>query len=528
MERNLTSPQSVAGDGNSQPDTGLSALALAAAFHHVPADAAQLAHELGIGELPSTPSHLVRGAKLLGLKGRSIVRCKPSRLGSIPLPAILQLKDGRFVLFGRRYPNGLYRIIDAATRQASAEDPEEFAKLWTGTVIQIAPRIKSEESQKAFGISWFGPAMWRYRGPLTTVLLASLFVQLCGLITPIFFQIIIDKVLVHKGYATLTMVTLGLLVLGLFQAILQYFRTYVLSHTTSRMDVELGTKLFDHLLRLPLGYFETRATGQTVARVREIENVRNFLTGQGLTAVLDFVFTFVFIAFLFVYSATLACIVVVSIPVYILIAVLVRPLLREQVKDRFNKGALSNQFLVELIVGIQTVKSLAVEPNLRTTWEARLAAYVSASFKGVMLANLGQNAIQYVNKVTTALVLMFGAYAVINGDMSVGALVAFNMMMGQVTAPILRLSQLWQDFQQVKVSVDRLGDIMNFPVEAKAMALSHLPPPRGAIQVKDITFRYRNDAPETLKNVSIDIPAGQVVGIVGPSGSGKSTFTKLI
>ena len=238
----------------------------------------------------------------------------------------------------------------------------------------------------------------------------------------------------------------GWWLIGLFDVTLQYLRTYVLNHTTSRIDVELGARLFDHLLRLPLSFFETRATGQTVARVRELETVRAFLTGQGLSAVIDLVFAVIAIGVMFIYSKTLTLIVLLSIPCYLLIAFLIRPALRKKINERFNRGALSQQFLVESVVGIQTLKAAAVEPMLRNQWEDKLAAYVKTSFDAVMLAALGQNGIQYVSKATTALVLYFGALAVINGELTVGALIAFNMIMGLATAPILRLSQLWQDF----------------------------------------------------------------------------------
>ena len=309
---------------------------------------------------------------------------------------------------------------------------------------------------------------------------------------------------------------------------LQYLRTYVLTHTTSRIDVELGARLFDHLLRLPLSFFETRATGQTVARVRELETIRAFLTGQGLSAVIDLVFAVIAIGVMFLYSKTLTLIVLLSIPCYLLIAFLIRPALREKVNERFNRGALSQQFLVESVVGIQTLKAAAVEPMLRNQWEDKLAAYVKTSFDAVMLAALGQNGIQYVSKATTALVLYFGALAVINGELTVGALIAFNMIMGLATAPLLRLSQLWQDFQQVQISVERLGDILNAPPETRQLAYAALPPARGAIQVSHVDFRYSPDQPEVLKGISLEIPEGQALGIIGPSGSGKSTLTKLI
>jgi ATP-binding cassette, subfamily B, bacterial HlyB/CyaB len=510
------------------PDCGLSALALVSAFHRIACDVPQLTHELGLGVRASTPAEIVRGAKLLGLQARVLRNQGPQRLKTAPLPAIVGLKAGGFGVIGRRNDDGSIRVVEPVKRSVEIETPESLAEKADGTVILVTRRAKPDTEGREFGLNWFRPSIWRYRRPLASVMLASLFVQLCFLITPIFFQIIIDKVLGHKGYSTLYMVVIGLISLGLVQAILSYFRTYLLSHTTSRIDVELGTKVFDHLLRLPLSYFETRPAGLTVARVRELETIRNFLTGQGLTSLIDLLFTVVFLVVLYIYSGTLATIVVLSLPFYVVVATLLRPLLREKIKERFNRSAVSNQFLVESVIGIQTIKALAVEPVLRTYWEERLAAYVRASFEAVLLASVGQNAIQYVNKVTTALVLFLGAKACINGDLTVGALVAFNMIMNQVTAPILRLSQLWQDFQQVKISVDRLGDVLNFPTEARPLAQANLPRATGSIAVKGVTFRYRQNWPEVLKDISIEIPAGQLIGIVGPSGSGKSTFTKLL
>jgi len=510
-------------------DSGLYALAMIAGYFRIAADPQQMSHDLGLGERAADSADIVRAARRMGLKSSLFRRQRPKRLASVPTPAIVGLKDGTFGILAARLADGRIRLVRPVARTQSMETVESLAELWTGEIVLVTRRAGGPGlDPKTFGFRWFLPSIWRYRRPLAQILVASLFIQLFALVTPLFFQIVIDKVLVHKGMSTLIVIVIGLIVIGLFDVTLQYLRTYALSHTASRIDVELGARLFDHLLRLPLAYFETRATGQTVARVRELETIRSFLTGQGLSSAIDLVFTVVFISVLFLYSITLTLIVLCSIPVYLLVASLIRPVLRERIKERFNRGAESQQFLVETIVGVHTVKSSAIEPVLRNEWEEKLAAYVRTSFQAVALSGFGQNAIQYVNKATTALVIFFGAQAVIAGEMTVGALVAFHMIMNQLTAPIIRLSQLWQDFQQIKISVDRLGDILNVPPETRRLAPAALPPAQGAIRIINVSFRYDQVGPEILSDVSLEIPAGQVLGIVGPSGSGKSTLTKLI
>lgn len=518
------------GPPSGQPlDSGLFCLALVAGQYRIPMEPAQVGHDLGLSTRRSEPQDLVRAAKRAGLRARLLEGQSAQSLGSIPLPAILRRADGRFVVALQRLPDGRFRIGDPIARSQSAETLDEVVAKGSGEVVLITRRWGGPgTTPTAFSFRWFVPSLWRYRRPLAHVLIASLFVQLFALATPLLFQVVIDKVLVHKGISTLIVIVTGLVLLAIFDVLLQFLRAYTLNHTTSRIDVELGSRLFDHLLRLPLAYFETRPTGQTVARVRELETIRSFLTGQGLSSVIDLLFAFVFFAVMFMYSATLTLIVLVSLPLYILVAMLVRPVLRDKINERFNAGAASQQFLVESVFGMQTLKASAVEPILRNQWEERLAAYVRSSFEAVIVASVGQNAIQLISKITTAAVLLFGARAVIDNDLTVGGLIAFNMIMGQATQPILRLSQLWQDFQQVQISVNRLGDILNAPAESQRMGVASLPPTKGAIRLEDVTFRYRPDGPEVLQDINLDIPAGKVVGIVGASGSGKSTLTKLM
>jgi len=524
----MNQPTSI--DAEATPvDAGLRALCGIAAFYRIAADPAQLGRELALQGRLANESDIVRAAGMIGLKARDVAGMTSKRLASIPMPAIVRMKNGAFLVLGGRAPSGLYRLVDPISHADQEIPLDRLRDQIGGKALLIARKLGGPGVHPAtFGFRWFLPTIWRYRRPLADVLIASFFVQIFALVTPLFFQVVVDKVLAHKGYSTLFVLVAGMAVIGLFDVVLQYLRTYALSHTTNRIDVELGQRLFAHLLRLPLSYFETRPAGQTVARVRELETIRNFLTGQGLFSTIDLVFAFVFVAVLLAYSWKLTMIVLASVPIYLAIGFAVRPPLRELIKEKFNRGAASQQFLVEAIVGIHTIKAAAVEPIMRAQWEERLAAYVQTSFLATLLGARGQNAVQYMSKLTTAALLLFGAKAVIDGELSVGALVAFNMISAQAVQPILRLSQIWQDFQQVQISIDRLGDILNAPPEPAPLARVALPAPRGAIELRHVTFHYRPNAPNVLKDLSLRILPGEVVGVVGPSGSGKSTLAKLV
>jgi subfamily B ATP-binding cassette protein HlyB/CyaB len=509
-------------------DPGLCCVSAIAAFYRIASDPLRLAHDLALTTKSAEVGDVVHAAKSLGLKAR-IIEADDKRLANLPLPAIVMLRKGGFRVLSGRAQSDSFRVLDPVTRIAEEIAANDLATILEPTVVLIARKLGGAGIDPAtFGFRWFLPSLWRYRKPIGNVLIGSLFIQILALTTPMFFQVVIDKVLTHKGYSTLFVLVGGLAAIGAFDVALQYLRTCTLSHTTNRIDVELGARLFHHLMRLPISYFETRPTGQTVARVRELETVRSFLTGQGLFSALDLVFTFIFIAVLFAYSWKLTLIVVLSIPFYLLIAGVIRPPLRSAINEKFNRGALSQQFLVETMVGAQTIKAAAVEPAMQTRWEERLAAYVTTAFGATMLGAKGQNAIQYVSKLTTALLLLFGAKTVIDGEMTVGSLVAFNMIAGQITQPILRLSQLWQDFQQIQVSVARLGDILNTPMEPTPSARVVLPAPKGHVACKNVNFRYRPGAPLILRDINLEIKAGESIGVVGPSGSGKSTLTKLL
>jgi len=514
-------------DSESRVDTGLLSLILVARYHGLPTDAGQLRHRFVASGDVIGSRDLLRAARYLGLKARE-VSSSFDRLAKTALPAIARHKDGHhFVVADVREDKVLVR--DPLESRPLVLPREIFEEAWSGELILVARRARLTDVNARFGFKWFLPAIAKHRRLFTEVLVASFFLQLFALVTPLFFQVVIDKVLVHKGLTTLGVLAFGLIVVSLFEVVLGGLRTYLFSHTTNRIDVMLGAKLFSHLLALPLAYFEARRVGDSVARVRELENVRNFITGSALTLVIDLLFTVVFLAVMYYYSPLLTAIVLGSIPFYVLLSVFVTPVLRARVNERFNRGAENQAFLVESVSGIETLKAMAVEPQMQHRWEEQLAGYVGASFKASNLGNIANQVAGFINKAVIVLILWVGARAVISGDMSVGQLVAFNMLAARVSGPVLRLVRLWQDFQQASVSVQRLGDILNTPTEPSYnQNRSSLPQLAGRITFDHVTFRYRPDGAEVLRDVNLEIAVGEMVGIVGRSGSGKSTLAKLV
>jgi ATP-binding cassette, subfamily B, bacterial HlyB/CyaB len=506
-------------------ELGIYALLNIARFHGIAADAAQMKHAAAAGDGPFSVNDLLLAARSLGLKARN-VELRSAALTTAPLPAMVIDREGKhFILAKTDGKTAL--ILDAGMAAPAIRPLEEIVARSNGRMLLFASRASLAGEFARFDFSWFIPAVVRYRRLLLEVLGVSLVLQLFGLVSPLMFQVVMDKVLVNRTYSTLNVVCITLLISSIFEVLLTGLRNYVFAHTTNRIDVELGARLFRHLVALPLGYFGARRVGDTVARVRELENIRNFLTGQALTAFIDLAFSIVFIGVMCVYSGWLTLLVVASLPVYAAVSGLMVPAFRVRLDEKFARGADNQSFLVESVSGVETVKAMAVEPQFIRRWETQLAAYVSAGFRVSQLGNIGQQLIQLVGKLVTLGTLFFGARLVIDGRLSVGELVAFNMMSQRVSGPVLRLAQLWQDFQQIGISMQRLGDILNTRTELP-QSRQALPPIKGDIAFENIRFRYRPDGPLIIDGISMRIGAGQVIGIVGRSGSGKSTLTKLL
>lgn len=506
-------------------DRGLAALMMLLRFHGLSVDSAQIRHHFGTGAI-DVPE-MLRFARHLGLKARELVT-DWDRLARTPLPGIAVLRNGGFLLLGKASEDKiLVQAPESTTPKMMTR--AEFEAVWGGRLVLMTRRANLTDLTRRFDVTWFLGAVHKYRRLLGEVLVASFFLQVFALISPLFFQVVIDKVLVHRSTSTLDVLVIGLIAIAFFETVLGILRTYLFSHTTNRIDVELGARLFRHLLALPIAYFQARRVGDSVARVRELENIRNFLTSSALTLVLDMFFTSVFLAVMFFYSPFLTWIVLVSLPFYIAVSAAATPLFRQRLDEKFKRGAENQAFLVECVAGAETLKSMAVEPQMQRRWDEQLAAYVVASFRVLSLSNTSSQAVQLISKLIMAGLLYFGAKLVIEGDLTVGELVAFNILASRVSAPVLRLAQLWQDFHQVRLSIDRLGDILNTPTEPiHNPGRAALPAIRGDVTFEHVTFRYRIDGPEILRNISLNVPAGQLIGVVGPSGSGKSTLGKLV
>ena len=387
---------------------------------------------------------------------------------------------------------------------------------------------KMLNSKIKFGFGWFYKRMLNYKRIVFEVLIASFIMQLFGLVTPLFTQVVLDKVLTHHSISTLRVIAIAFLATIIFELLLSLSRNYIFAHTTTKIDAKLGSELFSHLALLPMTYFENRKVGNIVARVRELDSIRDFIANKSVTVILDLLFSFVFVLMMLLYSVKLTLIAIFFVTIIALIYFFITPILRKRLEDKFQMGAASNSYLVEAVTGMQTVKSLAIEGSMQREWENYLGNYVKSSFNLSNLSNVASGFATCLQKMMTLSILYFGVGEVIKGNLSVGQLIAFQMFAGQFSSPAMRLVSLWNEFQQALLSVDRLGDILNTPTEQitnKPITLNNI---QGDIKFDNVSFKYTPSSNLVLKNINLHITPNKSIGIVGRSGSGKSTITKLI
>lgn len=506
--------------------TALNALQICASFANISLDLNAIKNKFALNESEPSMEELVRIARDNDFKAK----IKPLNLDYLknykpPFIAIKKDSNEYFVILKLDMRNLKAIIYDggADVREISLNELKEIS---TDKVIILAHKTLNKGVK--FGFGWFYKRMLSYKRIVGEVLLASFIMQLFGLVTPLFTQVVLDKVLVHHSISTLNVIAVAFLAVLIFELLLSLSRNYIFAHTTTKIDAKLGSELFTHLLLLPMTYFENRKVGNIVARVKELDSIREFIANKSVSVVLDLLFSVVFVIMMLLYSVKLTLIALAFIGSIALIYFFITPILRKRLEDKFQMGAASNSYLVESITGMQTVKSLAIEGSMKKHWEEYLGNYVKSSFNLTNLSNIASGFASALQKGMTLCILYFGVGLVIQGQLSVGQLIAFQMFAGQFSAPIMRLVGLWNDLQQAILSVDRLGDILNTPTEQTTNKPISLNSPKGDIKFDNVSFKYTPNSNLVLKNLSFEIKSGKSVGIVGRSGSGKSTITKLI
>jgi ATP-binding cassette subfamily B protein len=472
-------------------------------------------------------------AELMGLKA-TLVHLPAGAIERLPTPALIAWQDSFAIIYSIGVKEVIIAIPETGIRRQKTstfldtwgvgkDDPEKGAEFLLLQPTRDTPKRK-------FGISWFLPALRRHSRVLTEVLIASLFVQLFGLANPLITQLIIDKVIIQKSLETLNTLGILLIIVAIFEAIINTLRTNLFVDTTNRIDLSLGSEIIDRLFRLPLRFFEKRPVGELATRINELENIRQFLTGTALTVVLDAVFSIIYIAAMLIYSWLLTVVALATLPLFILLTIVFAPLVRQQLRTKAERNAETQSYLVEVLGGIQTVKAQSIELRSRWQWQERYARYVSAGFNNAITATTASSLRDFLNKLSGLLLLWVGAYLVLQGQLSLGQLIAFRIIAGYTTNPLLRLVQLWQNFQETALSLERLGDIIDAQPEVDEANRNNIPMPAiaGAVRYESVSFRFTNSVAPQLNNINLNLQAGMFVGIVGQSGSGKSTLMKLM
>nr|WP_102571719.1 type I secretion system permease/ATPase [Vibrio splendidus] len=503
---------------------GIDAVVYAGNHFHKKSTKTQLKHALGVNHSNLSDMQIREAADYIGLKSQ-VTKVKSNELDTLPLPVLIEIDNSWKVLTKSADVSSL--LYDPTTQLDQQSELSLSSHLSMYKVMLVADERLSNKEVK-FGLSWFAPSIWRQKSQMRDVFFYAIALQIFALVSPLLFQNVIDKVLVGRSLSSLHVLAMAMLALAIAEPAYSYLRNTVFGHLASQVNAELSGRLYRHLVGLPLTYFKQRQTGQIIARVREMAQIRQFLTGSTLMLVLDLIFVAVFIAVMFHYASTLTWLVIGSLIIYFLLWLIAGPLIRKKVESEYESDADATTFLTEAVTGIETIKTTATEHRFLHQWQRILSQQLKRSFDAQKSGLIAGQSIALIQKLTAALLLWWGVSAVLNGELTPGELVAFNMLAGHVTQPVLRLAQIWQDFQHTLIALKRVGDILDEPKENSKQGLASVPELNGGIEFHNIRFRYHEDAPEVLANLSLEIKPGQFIGITGPSGSGKSTITRLL
>ena len=507
--------------------TGLMCFDVIAKINQTDVDIRKILKEYAVGDEELPKEELIRIIKSSDFKAK-IKNILPEDIESkYPLPAIIIQNDGAYSCLLRiNSKDKKVLVFNPTEKQPKELTFDELTQLCNNEFIILSHKIFN--SQIKFGFEWFFAEIMTYKQVILEVLLGSFIVQLFGLVTPLFTQVILDKVIVHRTLTTLDVLAFGFIAVMIFEVILNVSRKYIFVHTASKIDAKLGAKLFKHLFALPFTYFENRKVGNIIARVRELDQIRDFITNKSVSVIIDLFFSVVFVVMMLLYSVKLTLIVLGFVSLIAILYLLVTPELRARLEKKFQMGAQSNSYLVESVTGIQTVKSLAIEGSMQKKWEDYLGNYVKSGFQLSNMGNISGAISGMFQKAMTIAILYIGVKLVIENKLTIGQLIAFQMFANQFTAPILRLVNLWNELQQALLGIDRLGDILNTPVEVQSSKAITLPQVSGSVKFDNVSFKYNINTPYVINGFSLDIKQGMSIGLVGRSGSGKSTITKLI
>lgn len=517
-------------------NTALVCFSLVAREHKIELTRDRLVHEYNLGDEEIPKTTLLRMAKEHGLKAKLLSLSWQGLLNlKKAYPAIAVLKNGRHVVLagaGEREEGKIFvACYDPLAGQGGGHvrmSREAFAAIWAGKVYLIKRPYKFSDENQPFSLRWFIPEILRQKLTFVDIALAVLFINAISLVTPIFFQIVIDKVLVNQAYTTLHVLGFSMAAALTVNAGLDFLRDYLLLHATNKIDLRVTGRTFRHLLHLPLDFFEHVAAGVLTQHMQQTAKIRNFLTGNVFLTMLEATSLFIFLPFLFFYSLRLTSIVLVfTTMIALVIGILIVPFKRRL--DALYEAEGSRQaMLVETINGMATVKAMAIEPLLRKKWENKVAKAVSMQFRVGKISITAKSITQLLERLMTVILIWMGASLVFDGTLTVGALIAFQMLAGRVTSPLVRLVGLIHQYQEAALSVEKLGLVMNARQEWGADRHGARPSLRGDIVFDRVSFRYAPDLPNALKEISFTIPKGSTLGIVGPSGSGKTTLTRML